>query len=161
MPIIKLQDGTEVHISQESYDALKEAVQEPKELTYNEVANKLFRDSVSYYTGASGKIYQIGATNIATNDPNTSPTENQCKQLLALNMLHNVAYYLNEGWVPDWSNYYQDKYCIILDNGDIDTIERKSLRYMGTPYFKSKELAQRAIAILGEKSIKECFGIFE
>lgn len=163
MPIIKLQDGTEVHISQESYDALKEAVQEPKELTYNEVANKLFRDSVSYYTGASGKIYQIGATNIATTDPNTSPTENQCKQLLALNMLHNVAYYLNQGWVPDWGDKGQKKYWMVHD-GEMNRIEvviNISIHHVGGVYFKSEKLCKRAIKILGEAKVKEAFGIFE
>ena len=163
MPTITLQDGQVVHISQESYDALANAVQEPKELTYNEVANKLFRDSVSYYTGASGKVYQIGATNIAATDPNTSPTENQCKQLLALNMLHNVAYYLNKGWEPDWSNIREKKYWMVYDgeNNTIENVINMSIHHVGGVYFKSEELCKRAIKILGEAKIKETFGIFK
>ena len=162
MPTITLDNGQQVNISQESYDALAKAV-EPKELTYNDVANRLFRDNISYYIGASGKIYQIGFTNIAANDPNTSPTENQCKQLLALNMLHNVAYYLNEGWEPDWSNIKEKKYWMARDaeKNTILTINNVSIHHVGGVYFKSRELAERAIKILGEAKIKEAFGIFK
>lgn len=164
MPTIKLQDGTEVIISQESYDALAKAVQ-PKELTYEDVAYSLFVNKKSFYPGARGIIassfYDRKVQGVT--DPDNAPTEQQVKQLLAINMLHNVAYYLNEGWVPDWSDTKQKKYSMIRDEemNSIEIVINVSIHHVGGVYFKSEELAQRAIAILGEKSIKECFGIFE
>ena len=55
MPTITLDNGTEVHISQESYDALAKAVQ-PKELTYEDVAYSLFVNKKSFYAGTGGRI---------------------------------------------------------------------------------------------------------
>lgn len=161
MPKITLQDGQVVHISQESYDALAQAVK-PKELTYDEVSRKLFVGKRVYYMGSTGKVSSVTIPiDASLCDPNDAPTENQVKQLLALNKLFNVAYYLNEGWVPDWRDSAESKYCITLYKERIEVNERRSVHYAGSVHFKSEPLAQRAIVILGEKSIKECFGIFE
>ncbi len=161
MPTITLQDGQVVHISQESYDALKEAVK-PKELTYENIAEKLFYKRKTFRVSGFGDDVAIFPDCYYLHSHN-APTENQVKQLLALNKLFNVAYYLNEGWVPDWSDTKQNKYWIVRD-GELNTIEviiNISMHHVGGVYFKSEELAKRAIVILGEKSIKECFGIFE
>ena len=162
MPTITLQDGTEVIISQESYDALAQAVK-PKELTYKKVAKKLFKEGTTYGINAWGEVQKWEGVGDNYVDANNAVSENQCKQLLALNVLHNVAYYLNEGWVPDWSDTKQKKYWIVRDGemNRIEVISNISMHHVGGVYFKSEELAQRAIAILGEKAIKECFGIFE
>lgn len=164
MPTITLDNGTEVHISQESYDALAKAVQ-PKELTYEDVAYSLFVNKKSFYPGAGGIIGSsfFGIKTQCVTDPDNAPTEQQVKQLLALNKLFNVAYYLNEGWVPDWSDTKQKKYWIVR-HGEMNIIKviiNTFMHHVGGVYFKSEALAKKAIAILGEKSIKECFGIFE
>lgn len=164
MPTITLQDGTKVIISQESYDALAKAVQ-PKELTYEDVAYSLFVNKKSFYPGAEGIIGSsfFGSKTQCVTYPDNAPTEQQVKQLLVLNKLFNVAYFLNEGWVPDWSDAKQNKYWIVRD-GEMNRIEviiNISMHHVGGVYFKSEELAERAITILGEKAIKECFGIFE
>lgn len=162
MPTITLDNGTKVHISQESYDALAKAMQ-PKELTYKKVAKKLFKEGATYVIDTWGEVQKWEDVGDKYVDANNAVSENQCKQLLALNKLFNVAYFLNEGWVPDWSDTKQKKYMIVR-NGEMNTIEVVFDTFMyrvGGVYFKSEELAKRAIAILGEKSIKECFGIFE
>ena len=82
MPTIKLQDGQEVHISQESYDALAKAVK-PKELTYQEVAEALFNYKHVYCIANTGNSIQ-GHTpfDYDLTRPNKAPTENQLIQLL-------------------------------------------------------------------------------
>lgn len=168
MPKITLQDEQVVHISQESYDALAQAVK-PKKLTYKKVAKKLFKKSVVYAVDLWGEIQKWKDAGDKYIEPNNSVSENQCKQLLALNKLFNVAYYLNEGWTPDWKNGREDKYFMYYDgqNERISTSHNAyvylvgGVYHVGGVYFKSEVLVQRAIAILGEKSIKECFGIFE
>lgn len=161
MPTITLQDGQVVHISQESYDALKEAVK-PKELTYENIAEKLFYKRKTFRVSGFGDDVAIFPDCYYLHSHN-APTENQVKQLLALNKLFNVAYYLNEGWVPDWKNDKEYKYFMYCDGGNerISTSHNVYTYYVGGVYFKSETLAKRAIAILGEKAIKECFGIFE
>lgn len=162
MPTITLDNGTEVHISQESYDALAQAVT-PKELTYKEVAKKLFKEGTTYGINAWGEVQKWEGVGDNYVDANNSVSENQCKQLLSLNKLFNVSHFLNGGWVPDWSNTKQKKYSIVHNEemNRIEIIINISMHHVGGVYFKSEALAQRAIAILGEKSIKECFGIFE
>ena len=165
MPIITLQGGKEVIISQESYDALVKAVQEPKELTYDDIAYSLFLGRKSFYPRAGGAICSsfFDSKIQCVTDPDNASTKNQLKQLFALNMLHNVAYYLNEGWEPDWSNIQQKKYWMVYDgeNNTIEVVINVSIHHVGGVYFKSEELCKRAIKILGEESLKECFGIFE
>lgn len=165
MPTITLQDGQVVHISQESYDALKEAVK-PKELTYQNVVDKIFTNGYYFLNDRGGIKYMRNSgiiTNMFAPDSNNAVSMNQWRQLLALNKLFNVAYYLNEGWTPDWKNGREDKYFMYYDeqNERISTSHSVYVYRVGGVYFKSEVLVQRAIAILGEKSIKECFGIFE
>lgn len=162
MPTITLQDGTKVIISQESYDALSEAVK-PKELTYKEVAKKLFKEGATYVIDTWGEVQKWEDVGDKYVDANNAVSENQCKQLLALNKLFNVSHFLNGGWVPDLSDAKQKKYMIVRD-GEMNRIEvfiNIFMHHVGGVYFKSEALAKKAIAILGEKSIKECFGIFE
>lgn len=66
-------------------------------------------------------------------------------------MLMNVAKYLNEGWQPDWKNRNEDKVFIYIDYIDKSMkFGRSSIHQSSEVYFKSEELAQQAIDILGE-----------
>lgn len=55
------------------------------------------------------------------------------------NLLSNFAHDVNEGWEPDWENPLERKYykCRIYLNN--------SWQFLNVIYFKSKELAQRAV----------------
>lgn len=162
MPTITLQDGQVVHISQESYDALAKAIQS-KEITYKKIAEKLFKEGATYVIDTWGEVQKWEDVGDKYVDANNAVSENQCKQLLALNKLFNVSHFFNGGWVPDWSDMKQNKYMIVWD-GEINKIEvviNIFVHHVGGVYFKSEALAKKAIVILGEKAIKECFGIFE
>ena len=88
-------------------------------------------------------------------DPNNCTSKNQANKLLAINKLLNVAKYLNDGWQPDWQNANEFKYCITIDyNSDILSIHRVRLSSDAVVYFKTIELAWKAINILGEETIK-------
>ena len=88
----------------------------------------------------------------------------QAGRLKAIHQLMNVAKYLNGDWIPDWKDSNQFKYSIYLDyfypehpgKGFIK-ISRNSIFDLGCVYFKSEELAKRAIEILGEEKIREIF----
>lgn len=81
-------------------------------------------------------------------------SNNHMKKILAINSLILVAKYLNNGWAPTFNickhrNYYitiRDNklcldYCFYINTGAVI-------------YFRSEKLAQQAIDILGEETIR-------
>lgn len=72
----------------------------------------------------------------------------------------NTAKYLNGDWKPDWNDAYEDKFYIYYAFGNLNFVSKQRANYGGI-YFKSKELAQQAIEILGEDEVKKALGIFE
>lgn len=121
-----------------------------EKLTYEKIIDKLFQDKNHYFIDGCGNIRK---SSIGSKCPNLAPTEKQLQILLAINKLMNVAYYLNDGWKPDWRNTSESKYSIIF-NGFIYTIENNVWANRGGVVFKSMELAEQAIEILGKEVIK-------
>lgn len=130
-----------------------------KKLTYNDIAKKLFKNKIAYYPDAYCNIKSIDATDVSCYDANNCTSEKQLKKLLAINQLMNVAKYLNGDWQPDWDNKNKIKYKYYLY---IDYPGNKigiGIAYLASCcsdsiYFKSEKLAQQAIDILGEETIK-------
>lgn len=124
-----------------------------KVLTYNDVARELFSDKISHWINSRGTIYiQNFCTSI--NDPNNSTSKQQLESILALNKLCNVAKYLNGDWVPNTT--IVDKYFIQLTSFNYTvTITSITGFYGGIVYFKTRELAEQALNILGEEEIKK------
>ena len=121
-----------------------------KQLTYKDVCDKLFAKG-HYHTDANGSIGFVTWTNEC---PNNASTEHQLECILAKNKLANVARYLN----GDWDYYHRShKFIIWINTNDGDTLEVGKSDYLtqrATVIFKSKELAQQAIKILGEETVK-------
>lgn len=126
-----------------------------EKLTYEKVAEKLFKYERHYYTNSDGKIKEYS---LGWHCPNAAPTEHQLQRLLAINKLMNIAHYLNNGWEPNWKDNSEGKYCIIF-NGFICTVENNVWANHGGVVFKSMELAEQAIEILGEETIKLALGV--
>lgn len=128
-----------------------------EKLTYEKIAEKLFQYEKHYYIAGDGGIM---GTSIGWSCPNTAPTEHQLQKLLALNKLMNVAYYLNEGSNFNWKDHSEYKYFIYYNNNKkIFQIDSNTFVNYGIVYFKSKELAEQAIEILGEETIKLALGV--
>ena len=124
-----------------------------KQLTYEDVCKKLFNGK-TYYINASGKICSSNITQNVT-DPNNATTKHQLECILAKNQLANVAKYLNGEWDP--TNTENIMYYLYMDwDGHVfvtsSTIYDR--HYLSNIIFKSKELAQQAIEILGKEIIK-------
>jgi len=120
-----------------------------KQLTYKDVCEKLFKDD--HYTIA-WEGYPIECCSAIYNASNAT-TKHQLECILAKNKLANVAKYLNDGWKPDCHNrnfgYFLCKLPI-----EIEIIQRDNYKFNNNVIFKSKEIAQQAIEILGEETIK-------
>ena len=153
---IEIPEGYEVDKENSTFEKIVFKKVEEK-LTYEKIASKLFQYEKHYYISGDGSIMN---TSIGWGCPNTAPTEHQLKRLLALNKLMNVAYYLNDGWEPDWNDANQTKYFIYYNNNDkVFKIDVNTYFNNGVVYFKSKELAKQAIEILGEEIIKLALGV--
>lgn len=126
-----------------------------EKLTYEKIIDKLFAHKHNYYISVDGNI---GKSYKGYKCLNTAPTKHQLERLLEINKLMNVAYYLNDGWEPDWRNTSEGKYSIIF-NGFIYTIENNVWANRGGVVFKSMELAEQAIEILGKEVIKTALGV--
>lgn len=75
-------------------------------------------------------------------------------KILAINSLILVAKYLNKGWVPNFNNSKQPKYFMATTSGNTVCIETIYGFNASVAYFKTNELAQQAINILGEDTIR-------
>lgn len=129
-------------------------VEKEKKLNYDDVARKLF--SIHYcYINADGSILNTQTANPDyIKDATNCTSIKQAEKLLAINKLINVAKYLNDGWQSDW-NTIEKKWYIYFNN-TYKTIESvyETKTQNCTIYFKSEKLAQQAIEILGEETIK-------
>ena len=126
-----------------------------KKISYYDIWKKLFYKKKTYFFDDHGIIRTNSMDTSCYTDPNNCTSKNQANKLLAINKLLNVAKYLNDGWQPDWQNANEFKYCITIDyNSDILSIHRVRLSSDAVVYFKTIELAWKAINILGEETIK-------
>ena len=123
-----------------------------KQLTYEGVCKKLFNGE-TYYTNTNGKICSANITQYVT-DPNNATTGHQLECILAKNQLTNVAKYLNDGWDPTVG--YTAWYIISYGHNNIDIVDAdfQHSHCSSRIIFKTKELAQQAIEILGRETVK-------
>lgn len=141
----------------------------PKPLTYEDVAEELFDSTDTFYISDVGSIILAEGGRLIYDKyklPNNSTSRQQAEKLLAINKLLNVAKYLNGDWKPDWENNEEEKWTIRLVWNENNKPVIKVGFYFGTAdgtighcnntfvYFRTKELAEQAIQILGEETIR-------
>ena len=134
----------------------KQKVFKDIQLSYEDVCKKLFERHNVYYTDDIGVIRTFDPiqNQIMLKLPNNATSEHQLKCILAKNKLANVARYLN----GDWDYYHSSSKFIIWVNTNFNNrLEIHDSCYLAqraTVIFKSKEVAQQAIDILGEETIR-------
>lgn len=72
----------------------------------------------------------------------------RAKEIRLYNLLSNFAYQVNEGWEPNWEeNVNQNKWCIYKSHSSHSwgATSYKQIQCMNEVYFKTEELARRAI----------------
>lgn len=153
---IEIPKGYEVDKENSTFEKIVFKKVEEK-LTYEKIAEKLFKFETHYYIDSNGVIRKNSA---GWKCPNAAPTSQQLEKLLALNKLMNVAHYLNDGWEPDWNDYAQRKYFLIYGKKDKIIIpDYTNICNPGAIYFKSIEIAKQAIEILGDEIVKLALGV--
>ena len=127
---------------------------EGKPITYDDVLKELYYGKTAYWVDSTSISYAITKEN-SYNDINNCASEAQCKRMVAFNKLQNIAKYLNKGWKPDFCNT-EKKWAIIKYVGGF------SPKYImmtndANVYFKSKDLANEAIRLMGKESLNDLF----
>lgn len=131
----------------------KQLVFKDKQLTYEDVCDKLF-DKGHYHTDGNGDIRFVSWINDCSNN---ASTKHQLECILAKNKLANVARYLNGKWKPSKTiDGHFDAYVLFAtpNKNFIGYAKIHDCAYNSNVLFKSIEVAQQAIEILGEETIK-------
>lgn len=149
-------EGQEFELPQSLVDEIKERLTpKVKKLTYEDIAEKLFTFGKECFWATERGTVRSSTNCGEITDPNAATSKKQVEKLLAINKLMNVAKFLNGNWKINWIGISQIKYYLYLSvfHSNI-TIAGICNMNDALVYFKSKELAQQAIDILGEDVIK-------
>lgn len=122
-------------------------------ITYDDICKKLFFNKTAYWV--RGKNIKEGVIRESYNDRANCTSMAQVKRVVAFNKLQNIAKYLNKGWKLDFCSS-EKKWAIIKG------VEGFSPKYImmtndANVYFKSKDLANEAIRLMGEESLNDLF----
>ena len=126
-----------------------------KQLTYEDICEKLLSEK-SYFITNESTIHPTFAKNQIFAS-NCAFTQHQLVCILAKNKLATVAKYLNGEWVPDKTDvgHFDAWVLYVTPNKDyIGYVKITDCAYNSNVLFKSRELAEQAIEILGEETIK-------
>lgn len=132
-----------------------------KDLAYEDITKELFKNGAWQIDDDyvdSGAVYnEIITSTYGFN----CISEKQVQKLKAINMLLNVAKFLNrneygDDWVPDMNNLNEAKWSIEInkENKLVPKLYIYSNSNCSVIYFRTKENVKQAIQILGEDIIK-------
>lgn len=123
-------------------------------ITYDDICKKLFLKNKAYWIGNINISSAVTGIN-SYNDINNCTSMAQAKRMVAYNKLLNIAKYLNDGWYPDFCNYVK-KWAIVKEGGNFYPKYNQNVND-GSVYFKSEDLANEAIRLMGEDSLNVLF----
>ena len=145
---VQIPDGMCIDEANSSFECIKfKPIEEDK--CYKDIAVKLFLSKETYYHDTHGDISSFTPSNdVLSAEPNNCTSEKQVRKVLAINMLLNISRYLNKEWVPDWSCAAEYKYVFEIQDDKI-RINSNATINKSIVYFKTRELAEQALKILG------------
>ncbi len=122
--------------------------------TYDDVLKELYYEKTAYWVG-SISIKHTTTGEGAYNDINNCASEAQCKRMVAFNKLQNIAKYLNKGWIPDFPG--SSNYTICKNHTGGYSLLGNHKYQAGAIYFRTEDLANEAIRLMGEESLNDLF----
>lgn len=127
---------------------------EGKPITYDDICKELFLDKKTYWLG-NKKTNYLYSDEYNYNDHNNCTNMAQTKRVAAFIKLQNIAKYLNNGWIPDFSDL-EKKWAIVKER-EIFTLKYNQYTNDASIYFKNEDLAKEAIRLMGEESLNDLF----
>ena len=127
---------------------------EGNHITYDDVLKELYYKKTAYWVSSSN-INHATTGEGSYNDIDNCTSFAQAKRLAAFNKLQNIAKYLNKGWKPDFPGSNNYAICKNYAGGYSLLGNRKC--QAGAIYFRTKDLANEAIRLMGEESLNDLF----
>jgi len=146
---INIPEGMEIDKENSTFECIKF---KKKSLTYEDVAKELFGNKCGYFIAEDGSIEYCRFGNNICKEPNNATSRKQLEKLLAINKLMNVQKFL----CPDYKTQKnKGAYSIYIHNLD-DTIKVSIVPFTNylDVFFPTANLAEKAIDILGEDTIR-------
>ena len=123
-------------------------------ITYDDVLKELYYEKTAYWVSSSN-IKHTTTGEGSYNDINNCASESQCKRMVAFNKLQNIAKYLNKGWDPNFPG--SNNYTICKNYAGGYSLLGNRKYQAGAIYFRTKDLANEAIRLMGEESLNDLF----
>lgn len=123
-------------------------------ITYDDICRELFLNKKTCWLG-NKKINYLYSDEYNNNDLNNCTSSAQAKRVAAFIKLQNIAKYLNGDWEPSFYNI-EEKWAIVKE-GEVFIPKYNQLTNDASVYFKSEQLTNEAIEIMGEESLNDLF----
>lgn len=129
---------------------------EGNHITYDDILKELFLKKTAFWFCDKCHIGKGTQSIISYKDAVNCTTPAQAKRYAAFNKLQNIAKYLNDGWKPDFKKGTYNWYIIKRRYGGYKAVFVSS-ENDGIVYFKSADLVNEAIRLMGEESLNDLF----
>lgn len=127
---------------------------EGKPITYDDILRELYFNKTAYWVSSTNIKHTTTGEN-TYNDIDNCSSEAQAKRIVAFNKLQNIAKYLNKGWKPDFPGSI--KYTICKNHaGGYSPIGNNKYQ-AGAIYFRTEDLVNEAIRLMGKESLNDLF----
>ena len=127
-------------------------------ITYDDISKKLFLKKDTFFV-AGKDIASSKAHDENYNDFDNCTSSAQARRMAAFNKLQNIAKYLNGDWKPTFDGH-SENWDINLAYDGHEYVACYSVFFKScSVYFKSADLANEAIRLMGEESLKDLFSI--
>lgn len=164
---IPIPDGFQIFISEDGKPMIRKKIErnedkeapdaaEGKPITYDDICKDLFYNKKTYWLG-NKKINYLYSDEYNCNDLNNCTSMAQAKHVAAFIKLQNIAKYLNGGWKPKFDGN-TEIWDINVAYDSEEYIPCSSVVYNnGMVYFKSEDITNEAIRLMGEESLNDLF----
>lgn len=162
---LPIPDNLQVFISEDGKPMIRKKIEgdekptndaeEGKYITYDDILKELYFDKTAYWVNST-YISSAKARELSYNAINNCTTHAQAKRMIAFNKLQNIAKYLNDGWKPNFE-YGNKNWYICREGVDNYKIFWSDIFNSSSVYFKTEELAWKAIRLMGKESLNNLF----
>lgn len=127
---------------------------EGNSITYDDILKELYLNKTAYWACGEKAIAQRRQRSREHKDSVNCTSEAQAKRMIAFNKLQNIAKYLNGGWKPNFKDGSKNWY---IYKDILYGVTFNYTRNQGSVYFKSADLANEAISLMGKESLNDLF----
>lgn len=161
---LPLPDNLQVFIREDGKPMIRKKIEgdtettddkEGNPITYDDILKELYFDKTAYWVRGKDNIFDGKQSLSSYKDAANCTTPAQTKRYAAFNKLQNIAKYLNKGWKPKFGCDNENWAIVKAEEGFVPRYNMRTND--GSVYFKSKELTNEAIRLMGKESLNDLF----